>query len=162
MSRNDHSNSGNLGRNTKALCCSFTSDFPPSTLALQAGSHSKLAFLPVLFLFFPLLLPLFLSCPLLSLLPSADLSHPDANPSPFASLWLCLEGQQQLRGNNSNSHCSWQILSTNPTHPPKASSICFCRQQIPKPCEWQQSHKPTIYCSLLQEVKVNTLPQRGL
>lgn len=115
MSRNDHSNSGNLGRNTKTLRCSFKSDFPPSTLALQVGLGSKLALLPALFFLFLPLLSLFLSCPLFShphLLPSADLTtNPFAFCQPF---WLCLEGQQQLRGNNSNSHCSWQILTPKP------------------------------------------------
>lgn len=96
VNRNDCFNSGNLGRNTKALHCSYRSHSPPSTLALQVGSFSKLAFLPVLFPF-PPTLSLFLSCPWFScpdLLWSAGLRHPDANfsASPrllqaFGSAW---------------------------------------------------------------------------
>lgn len=98
MNRNDHSNSGNLGMNTKALCCSSRSDFPPSTLAVQVGPPQTCIFAS-LFPCFPLSLSLFLSCPLFScpdLLSSADLSLPDAilgQPFPSANLWLGLEAQ---------------------------------------------------------------------
>lgn len=166
MNRNDGSNSGDLGRSTEALCCSSRSDFPPSTLALQVGSHSKLAFLPVLALF-PHHLSLFLSFPLCNcpdLLSSADLSHPDANSSlPFASLWLCWEGQQQLlvitailtaAGKFSpQTHCCADLSSKGSFH------LLLHTANIQT---LQKSHKPTIYCSLLQEVKVNMLPQCGL